>query len=631
MKKYLKRILLLSAVLALFFALFCCSASAVDYSAEQSVYYEQMTDDGTVVIRPQIARDGRWYLFLPANADYSALPLAYDETKIAEVALRVSENTVSIVNGGTIDLSALLTGEREQPVEVLFSENSTAKSFQLVLMKSENLRSVYYVSDDPDNFGRDYVDASKSNEEASGMLAVYSGEGALDYYGEVKEIKGRGNTSFEKFDKKPYQLKLDKKTELIDGAGKSKKWLLLANASDPTLIRNSALFTVSEMVGLANTIKFEPVDFYFDGEYRGTYLLTEKVEIGDGRIEISETDDLIEDANKDTPAYDDPSVKIISRVDGTELSVVDAPGSVRYVENLIEPAYPEGANHHAYLLEFELQNRYPNELTGFVTDRSQRIVTKTPEYLTYEQGMYIADFWQEFEDAVYSKDGYNAVTGKYYYDYCDLDSLVKCYVLNEYVKNSDYYESSTYFYLPENSDQLICGPLWDYDIAFGIGYDVNRESLITKPEYFYCGGKPFARALLQIPSFRAKVQELTAPGGEVYEAIQSLTGESGTVRALAGEIYGSQAMNYKLWDIENKDMIAVTQPAGTTFESAVDTLDSFISVRFQWLNEQIGQWTDDDYFIQTKPLIDMQKDVLQKVIDLLNSLVAQLNAILKAF
>ena len=300
MKKLKRTLVVIFATVLLCSVAVSVSAVAADTAIEQALSYCMATEQGDVVIRPQTARDGKWYLFLPANADYSSLPLTFGDD-VDAVELSANGAVVSVVSGQATDVTPLLQGDAEHPVTVSLTVDGASQSYQLVLMKSENVRSLYYVSDDPVNFGRDYVDASKDNEESSGMAMIINAEGEVDYDGEVKELKGRGNSTFFYFDKKPYQMKLDKKAELIDGAGKSKKWILLANAADPTFMRNSIAFDAAEYMGIPYPCANEAIDFYFDGEYRGTYLLCEKVEVDDNRIEISNTDDLIEDANKDTP------------------------------------------------------------------------------------------------------------------------------------------------------------------------------------------------------------------------------------------------------------------------------------------------------------------------------------------
>lgn len=631
MKKITGKLAVFTAVILTMLAVSLVGANAVEPSEVPYTFaYLASEEEAGAFVTFELGRDGRTYLFLPSSADYSSMTFSFDEELYSKIVLTNEKGSVELVSNSPVDISALITADEDEQIvtlDAVYTDLSDSQD-EIVLMKSASLRTLYFVSDDPENAGRAFVDTSKSNS-ASGNAVLLTADGSVDFSGTITEIKGRGNTTFEKFDKKPYQIKLDKKKELVDGAGKNKKWVLLANAADPTLIRNSLTFAAGDLLGLPNTCKFETIDFYYDGEYRGTYLLTEKVEVGDGRIEISETDDLIEDANKDTPAYEDPVTETVSRLDVSQPVAADAPGSVRYVKDLTEPEFPEGASHHAFLLEFEFANRYPDELTGFITDRAQCMVTKTPEYLTLEQGKYIANYWQEFEDAVYSPDGYNAETGKYYYDYCDLDSLAKCYLLNEMVKNCDYYGSSTFFYLAEDADQFICGPLWDYDLAYGIGYDTNRSSIVTKPEFFYCAGQPFGGALLRIQSFRDKMQELLAPDGEMTAAIQAMLGDEGTIVKYSEEVMQSQKMNYKLWDISNRDMPAVSQPLGLTYEQAVANLQNFMQTRFDWLSAEINAWDGENYIIRTDTDENMMKSIYGRFMKIVQQMMELVNLLMR--
>ncbi len=85
-------------------------------------------------------------------------------------------------------------------------------------------------------------------------------EGATcESIGEMKmDIRGRGNTSWDA-DKKPYKIKLDKKTDIF-GLGKNKHWVLLANAYDPTLIRDRITAWLGNEIGFEFTPTGYPVD-----------------------------------------------------------------------------------------------------------------------------------------------------------------------------------------------------------------------------------------------------------------------------------------------------------------------------------------------------------------------------------
>ena len=85
---------------------------------------------------------------------------------------------------------------------------------------------------------------------------------------------------------------------------------------------------------------------------------------------------------------------------------------------------------------------------------------------------YISEYYQEFENAVYAQDadgnytGYNEETGKYYYEYCDLESLVRVYLLQELANNVDGFYSSFFFYKDANGI-MYAGPVWDMETTCG--------------------------------------------------------------------------------------------------------------------------------------------------------------------
>lgn len=114
---------------------------------------------------------------------------------------------------------------------------------------------------------------------------------------------------------------------------------------------------------------------------------------------------------------------------------------------------------------------------------------------------YISEYYQEFEDAVYAADGsgYNAETGLFYYDYVDVDSLVKIFLIQELGLNADGFISSLFFY-KDADGKMYAGPVWDQEMTLGTGWTKYNDPGIT--DYHY-----LAEALIRIPDFRAKVSQ----------------------------------------------------------------------------------------------------------------------------
>lgn len=576
--------LLLSFILA---AIFSVVSFAAEDGVISSITYKANASDANTEISVQTARDGKNYLFLPASADLENLVLSFD-------AQSITVNSTEIKSGEAFDLTEICNAVNGEYTITVSDE-------KLVIMKSANIRSLFYVSDDPVNAGRPWVDAVKGNE-AEGKMSLVGTDGDVDYTDKITEIKARGNSTFEKSQKKAYQFKMKSKADLINNNPDEacKKWILLANMFDATLIHNSVTFRLATDLDMPYTPNYEAVDLYYDGEYRGSYLLCEKTEVDSSRIDIDDTDKAVEKINEDTDAYEKPVV--VTKTTASK-GVTDAKensnGSYKYVEGLVEPDFPEGASHHAFLLELEFRHRYPDELTGFVTDNGQCVVTKNPEYLTKETGAYISALWQEFEDAVYSKNGYNAQTGKYYYEYCDLESLVKLYLINEFSKNHDGFISSTYFYLPADEDIMYAGPIWDFDPAYGSGGTADKmQERTSNPENFHVAENYLVDGLLKIESFRNALKEnLNKENGEFYLAVQNMTGDDGYVFTMSDEIRSSQMMNSKLWDVTYYKYIIVHSGEKVTFENATIFMNDYISDRINWLADTVATWNGENYSV----------------------------------
>lgn len=602
MKTNIKKITLILAAIIILSVGMIIFVSAANTDMLSSVSFVANTTDSNTVVKTQTVEKGGKYLFLPSAADINNLVLELDGTT-AEFSGNKGKMTVT--SGVAFDLTAIAS-----PVDGKYTVKIDGK--ELVIMNSANVRSLFYVSDDAVNKGRAWVDADKSNK-ATGVMSMIGADGDVDYTDTVTEFKGRGNSTFTDYLKKPYQMKIKNKTALIEGSTeKLKKYVLLANAPDYTLIHNSITFDLAEELGISNVSDYESVDLYYDGEYRGTYLLTEKVEVASNSVDIDDLDERIEDANAGTDAYENPVVVTKTTASKGETdAAANSKGSYKYVAGLTEPELPEGAEHHAYLLELEFAYRYKFEQSGFVTNRGQAIVTKNPEYLTKDSGAFIASYWQEFEDAVYSENGYNAATGKYYYDYCDLESLVNIYLINELGKNHDSFYSSVFFYLPADSDIMRADTVWDYDISYGVGHR-NRD-VAANPEYFFSASRYLVKELITIESFRDAVKETLNPEtGKFYNAVQTLLGENGSISTLSDTIYQSQQMNYNLWNvyadnyyyynpIDGAEIVVVKEGKAENYDNAIEFLEYFIDERINWLSAAVCEWDGDNYELPLDP------------------------------
>lgn len=277
--------------LALALDLSCAVASG---ATENAVLHAQDESDGT-------------YLFLPSQADVEDLGLSSGQgaVEVWSYAARAYVDASEGVN--LVDLGvANSDGTIPQSGATLWVRLGGTTEARLTVMKSSEIRSVF-VSADHDI---SYVNSSASHSVSdSGTVTVLSPDADdVIYDGALDAIRGRGNTTWTNSEKKPYQMKLSKKADLLGTGEKTKTWLLIANAADPTLLRNTISLKLALYMGSEGTPSCEPCDLYYNGEYRGSYLLTEKVKVEKNGVNIDDLDDANEDANGGSSAWENPGV-----------------------------------------------------------------------------------------------------------------------------------------------------------------------------------------------------------------------------------------------------------------------------------------------------------------------------------
>jgi len=222
---------------------------------------------------------------------------------------------------------------------------------------------------------------------------------------QTASIKLRGQST-SNFPKKPYKIKFDKKQQILGLSGKYKKWTLLANYLDKTLIRNILAFKISEIIGLEFTPRCKPVDLIMNGNFRGNYFICDQIEVNKGRIDIEE---MTED---------------------------DISGG--------------------YLIEID--SRAANEEKYFKTDKGILIEIKYPDSddITEAQENYIKQFMNILEINVYNGN----------LSYIDLDSFYKYFIIQEFCGDIDTVLSSFHCTKRKGIDKLYFGPVWDFDRSF---------------------------------------------------------------------------------------------------------------------------------------------------------------------
>ena len=291
---------------------------------------------------------------------------------------------------------------------------------------------------------KDYQDIISKDEYITATFEFFSNDYEFENFSFPIKIRGRGNSSWN-FPKKSYQFKFDDKYNLFD-MPEDKKWLMLANYSDKTMIRNAVAFELGYMSRLDWSPGFHFAEVSINGESKGLYQFTEKVETGDSnRVKIGD----------------------------------------------------EG-----YLLEVDQLDRIDDDDIAFWTNKKLLFVVKDPDL---EWGSVeleeIESYVNETENILYGETFKDPDTG--YSKYIDVDSFVDWYIINEISKNNDAIFFSSVYMNYVSGEKLKMGPLWDFDIAFGnINYNNNE-----KIEGFWIKNALWIERLFEDEKFISKVKK----------------------------------------------------------------------------------------------------------------------------
>ena len=497
------------------------------------------------------------YLFLPASADMTQLSLTF-ATEPASHKVMLSGNKGMTYLSDAVDVTAVAAVGADGYREITASVGKGKQPLTFRVMQASAIPTMYLTSSDAAQ-GRDWVDASKSNA-ATGTMNLIGADGAPVYSGELKQIKARGNSTFTYTPKKSYQIKLAEPSDLLGKQEQVKTWVLLASYFDATQMHDKLIKDLAAELGLAYTASCDWVNLYYDGEYRGVYLLSEKNSVGATSVAITDMEQAYEQLNE---GY------------GTDMTTALAKNSYgqqyQYTKDLKEPENITGG----YLIE--LNHEMWDEVSGFKTRQGVAFNVKSPEWCGDSAMKYISEYYQAFEDAVYATDdtgaytGYNTGTGKYFYEYVDMASLVKVFLLQELALNCDGFISSVYFY--KDADGIMyAGPIWDQDMTFGTGWNKTNGAEIV--DYHY-----LAKALIQIPAFEAAVKEYYT--NTFASEVRDLLGSNGTIARQCALLKDNAAMNYTIWDyirIGNPEMEGHIWQ-GASYQGVVDEMTTWIENR----------------------------------------------------
>lgn len=360
---------------------------------------------------------------------------------------------------------------------------------------------------------------SKENEISSNVYIISENGTNLLSTSETG-VRGRGNASWDQFPKKPYRLKFKSKQSPLGAPASAKKWTLISNYSDKSLMRNILAFEASRRIGQAYTPYCHPVDVIVNGEYRGCYQLCDQVEAAEGRV----------------PAKD------------------------------------------GYLIEIDAYAW--KEVSAFWSWKGTPVTIKHPDEddITDAQRNYIESFFNQMETATLGSDFTDPEKG--YRKYLDLESFLRNLLVGDFCGNTDLLWS-VYMYKDAADGKLYTGPTWDHDLSFDNDYrshPINNNNdfiFLTVPSPASDAVREMTRKIVkEDPQAKQMLAELWT---EAYEngSLKTLPDYLDQTCLLLQE---SQELNFKRWKILNQQVHMNFQALGS-YEAEVQFVKKCIEER----------------------------------------------------
>jgi len=370
-----------------------------------------------------------------------------------------------------------------------------------------------------------------------------------NYNGKIS-IEYRGSSS-QSFPKKPYALETqdslgNNNNVSLLGMPVENDWILYAPYTDKALMRNFLTFDLGRKMG-----NYSPRTVYCElvvnGDYRGVYILMEKIKRDNDRVDIAKLDfdDLAGDSL--TGGY----IIKIDKYTGT--------GGLDWLSD-----FPDIGGGSLYI-----QYHYPEA-----------------SVIAPQQMDYIENFVDSFEYALAGPDFTDSLIG--YSKYIDVNSFIDLYIINELSKNIDGYRLSTYMYKDrdDNGGKLTMGPFWDYNLAYGnadycsggitSGWEVNGG----------CGGdNPFwFERLLDDTIYQNKLKcrweylrDRSFHEDSIFNFIDSV----------AFYLDDAQQRNFQKWDILG-NYVWPNYYVGSTYQDELNFFKNWIGDRLVWIDNNLG-------------------------------------------
>ncbi|MEN9323517.1 MAG: hypothetical protein RL699_1297 [Bacteroidota bacterium] len=296
------------------------------------------------------------------------------------------------------------------PIVLITTDTNTQTNQPLEILDDPRIGATMQIISRPDG-SRNYVTDVSTTEY-------------LNYNGRIS-IEIRGSSS-QATDKKGYGFttlladNLTNNNVALLGMPKENDWILNGLAFDPSLIRDYLSYNLSRQIGnyAPRTVFCELI---INGDYRGLYLLQEKIKVDGNRVDISDLLPTATTAPNLTGGYIVKSDKTTGG-DPVAWQMLSNAGSVDFIYDTPEP------------------NEIVNAQKNYIKNIFQNLGIQTA-----------------FSNTSLT-NGFPSII--------DIPSFVDFMLINELASNADAYQFSTYFH-KDKGGKLRAGPVWDHNLTYG--------------------------------------------------------------------------------------------------------------------------------------------------------------------
>jgi subtilisin-like proprotein convertase family protein len=388
------------------------------------------------------------------------------------------------------------------------------------------------------------IDNGPGNRNNVNDTPVYDAFAGIEIRGSSSQMFPKKSYGFETWDEAGEELNVS-----LLGMPEESDWILNANYTDKTLVRNAMAYQSFRNLDHYAT-RYKYVEVMINGMYKGIYIFSEKIKRDENRVDIAKL-------KPDQNSGDELTGGYIFKIDKMTGS-----GGDGWVSDFLP------LNHDAGQTIF-YQYEFPKS-----------------EDITETQKNYIKDYVSTFETVLNSDDFADPVNG--FRNYVDEGSFIDYFIVNEISKNIDGYRLSTFIHKQRESlgGKLRMGPVWDYDIAW------HNSNYCEGPEYtgwayqFPCTGD-----FWQVPFWWDKMLQDTVFANnlkcrwlEKRETVLSNTWFDQYIDSVATLLNESQQRNFQVWPILGVYIWPNPEPIPETYDAEIASLKDWLHMRLSWLD-----------------------------------------------